>query len=76
MSDKIRRLYKKSVEKHKKDNDLSIVSTKEINDEVLLFDTYEFTSIYEDTRYSLNKVEPKDYERMKVLLKEKKKSSK
>ena len=76
LSDKIRRLYKKSVEKHKKDNDLSIMSTKEINDEVLLFDTYEFTSIYEDTRYSLNKVEPKDYERMKVLLKEKKKSSK
>ena len=76
LSDKIRRLYKKSVEKHKKDNDLSIMSTKEINDEVLLFDTYEFTSIYEATRYSLNKVEPKDYERMKVLLKEKKKSSK
>ena len=76
LSDKIRRLYKKSVEKNKKDNDLSIMSTKEINDEVLLFDTYEFTSIYEDTRYSLNKVEPKDYERMKVLLKEKKKSSK
>lgn len=76
LSDKIRRLYKKSVEKHKKDNDLSIMSTKEINDEVLLFDTYEFTSIYEDTRYSLNKVEPKGYERMKVLLKEKKKSSK
>ena len=76
LSDKIRRLYKKSVEKNKKDNDLSIMSTKEINDEVLLFDTYEFTSIYEATRYSLNKVEPKDYERMKVLLKEKKKSSK
>ena len=76
LSDKIRRLYKKSVEKYKKDNDLSIMSTKEINDEVLLFDTYEFTSIYEATRYSLNKVEPKDYERMKVLLKEKKKSSK
>ena len=48
----------------------------EIQDEILSFDSYEFSSIYEDARYSQKKVENRDYERMKGILDKQKKSSK
>ena len=55
---------------------LEALSTREIQDEILSFDSYEFSSIYEDARYSQKKVENRDYERMKGILDKQKKSSK
>ena len=47
---------------------LEALTTKEIQDEILSFDSYTFSSIYEDARYSGRKMENSDYERMKSAL--------
>ena len=76
VDEKIRRKYKKSVVKRSGEAKLEALSTREIQDEILSFDSYEFSSIYEDARYSQKKVENRDYERMKGILDKQKKSSK
>ena len=76
VDEKIRRKYKKSVVKRSGEAKLDALSTREIQDEILSFDSYEFSSIYEDARYSPKKVENRDYERMKGILDKQKKSSK
>ena len=74
--EKIRSLYRKNVEKRAKGEELSSLSTEEIEARILSFDNYEFSSIYEDIRYSQKKPGREDYERMKRTLGRQKKSSK
>ncbi|MGN1190211.1 MAG: hypothetical protein ACI4SL_07445 [Candidatus Ornithospirochaeta sp.] len=74
--EKIRRLYKRTVEKKSKGDNLSVLSTKEIHEEILSFDSYEFSSVYEDVRYSEKEAKSEDYEKMKASLEKQKKSSK
>ena len=66
--EKIRRIYKKNVLRRSKGESLEALTTKEIQDEILSFDSYTFSSIYEDARYSERKMENSDYERMKGAL--------
>ena len=66
--EKIRRIYKKNVLRRSKGESLEALTTKEIQDEILSFDSYTFSSIYEDARYSGRKMENSDYERMKSAL--------
>ena len=66
--EKIRRIYKKNVLRRSKGESLEALTTKEIQDEILSFDSYTFSSIYEDARYSGRKMENSDYERMKRAL--------
>ena len=73
---RIRRLYKKTVEKRAKDKDISSLTTREIEKEILAFDSNTFTAIYEKTRYSGRESMERDYEEMKATLKRQKKSSK
>ena len=68
VDEKIRRIYKKNVEKRSKGESLEALTTKEIQDEILSFDSYTFSSIYEDARYSERKMEARDYEKMKSAL--------
>ena len=74
--EKIRSLYRKNVERRAKGEELSSLSTEEIEARILSFDNYEFSSIYEDIRYSQKKPGREDYERMKRTLGRQKKSSK
>lgn len=74
--EKVRRLYKKTVEKMGKGENLSALTTKEIHEEVLSFSSYKFSSIYEDARYSEKETNSEDYEAMKASLEKQKKSSK
>ena len=49
--EKIRSLYRKNVERRAKGEELSSLSTEEIEVRILSFDNYEFCFLYEDIRY-------------------------